>query len=162
MLTIERARADDVDSIKQVLSETWFDTYGSHLSRSTIEQVTTHWHDPNLLRSQIEKQGNYFAVARDDEKIVGLITVIGVTSEELYLPRLYVHPEYQRRGIGSALLDAAIAAYPDATTIRLDVEQQNAKGLSYWRKQQFVEIGAVIEQIGTESMTVLAMEKRLR
>jgi ribosomal protein S18 acetylase RimI-like enzyme len=91
-----------------------------------------------------------------------LITVIGVTSKELYLPRLYVHPEYQRRGIGSALLDAAIAAYPDATIIRLDVEQQNAKGLSYWRKQQFVEIEAVIEQIGTDSMTVLGMERRLR
>ena len=161
MFVIERARAADVDSIQQVLSETWIDTYGAHLSRSTIEQVTTNWHDPTLLRSQIEKHGNYFAVAREYAKIVGLITVTGVTSGELYLSRLYVHPEHQRRGVGSALLNAAIAAYPGATMIRLHVEQQNAKGLSYWRKQQFVESGVTIEQIGTESMTVLAMEKRL-
>lgn len=162
MLTIERASADDVDSIKQMLSETWIDTYGSHLSRSTIEQVTTHWHDPKLLRSQIETRGNYFAVARDGGKIVGLITVVAVTSEELYLSRLYVHPDHQRKGIGSALLDAAVKAHPDATLIRLDVEQQNTKGLSYWRKQKFVEVGAFIEKIGAESMTVITMERRLR
>lgn len=162
MLTIERARVDDIDSIRRVLSETWLDTYGSCLSPSTIERVTTHWHDANLLRSQIEEPGNYFAVARDGGRIVGLITVVGATPEELYLPRLYVHPEHQRRGIGSALLDAAIAAHPDAAVIRLAVERRNAKGLAYWRKQRFVETGTAEERIGTESMTVLTMERRLR
>ena len=162
MFTIERATVEEGDLIKQVLSETWIATYANHLSRSTIEQVTTHWHDPRLLRSQIEKLGDYFAVAKDDGTIIGLITVIVLSSEELYLPRLYVRPAYQRKGVGSRLLNAAIASYPDATVIRLEVEQQNATGHAFWRSQKFVDIGTNIEQIGTDTIAVITMERRLK
>lgn len=162
MIAIERAKSEDVDPIKRVLSETWIDTYADHLSRSTIEHVTTNWHDPELLSLQIEKPGDYFAVAKDGGRIIGLVTVIVVRQNELYLSRLYVHPQYQRRGIGSNLLNAAIACYPDATVIRLEVEQQNTKGHSYWRKQRFIDVGTRIEQIGTDSVAVITMERRLK
>jgi ribosomal protein S18 acetylase RimI-like enzyme len=162
MIAVERAKSEDVDSIKRVLSETWMDTYGDYLSRSTIEHVTANWHDPNLLRSQIENSGGYFAVAKDDGRVIGLVTVVSVGQNELYLARLYVHPQYQRRGIGTDLLNAALAAYPDAIAIRLEVEQHNTKGLSYWRKQKFVDVGTRIEQIGTDSMAVISMERKLK
>lgn len=162
MFTIERAKVEEVDQIKQVLSETWVATYGDHLSRSTIEQVTTHWHDPGLLRSQIEKLGDYFAVAKDDGKIIGLVSVVVLSRDELYLSRLYVRPQYQGMGVGTRLLNAAIESYPDATIIRLEVEQQNAKGHSYWRKQKFVDIGTNIEQIGTDRIAVITMERKLK
>lgn len=108
MIAVERAKSEDVDSIKRVLSETWIDTYANYLSRSTIEYVTTNWHDPNLLRSQIENPGGCFAVAKDDGRVIGLVTVVSVGQNELYLARLYVHPHYQRRGIGTDLLNAAL------------------------------------------------------
>ena len=162
MLTIERAKAEEVDAIKQVLSETWVATYADHLSRSTIEQVTTHWHDPKLLRSQIEKPGDHFAVAKEDGMIIGLITLIALNRDELYLPRLYVRPEYQGKGVGTRLLNAALASYPIATVIRLEVEQQNAKGHSFWRSQEFVDTGTNIEQVGNDSIAVITMERRLK
>ena len=162
MFTIERATVEDVEPLKQVLSETWVATYADHLSRSTIEQVTTHWHDPGLLRSQIEKPGDYFAVAKDHGTIIGLITVVVLNRDELYLSRLYIRPAYQGKGVGSRLLNAAIALYPDATVIRLEVEQDNAKGRAYWRSQKFVDIGTKIEQIGTDNIAVITMERRLR
>lgn len=162
MLTIARARAEEVDAIKQVLSDTWIATYADHLSRSTIEQITLHWHDPKLLRSQIENPNNYFGVAKGDGTIIGLITVVTLKRDELFLPRLYVHPEHQRKGVGTRLLNAAIASYPDANVIRLEVEEQNANGYSYWRSQKFVDIGTNIEQIGTDRLAVVTMERRLK
>ncbi|HKP61863.1 MAG TPA: hypothetical protein VJV78_34265 [Polyangiales bacterium] len=83
MITIERAKVEDVDLIKQASSETWLATYAAHLSRSTIEQVTTHWHDPLLLRAQIETSKDYFAVARDAGIIIGLITAVALNQDEL-------------------------------------------------------------------------------
>ena len=83
MITIERAKVEDIDRITQVLSETWIATYADHLSRSTIEHVTTHWHDPELLQRQIEEAGDFFAVAKDHETIIGLITVTAKTPDEL-------------------------------------------------------------------------------
>jgi ribosomal protein S18 acetylase RimI-like enzyme len=161
MLTIERATVGDVDLVKQLLSETWVATYADHLSPSTVEQVTTHWHDPRLLRSQIEKSGDFFAVAKDDGKILGIITVIAVSREELHLARLYVRPEHQGKGVGSRLLAAAIESYPDAKVVRLKVEQQNTKSHSYWRNRKFFDTGTSVEQVGTDRMTVVSMERRL-
>jgi hypothetical protein len=91
MIAVERAKPEDVDSIKRVLSETWMDTYGDYLSRSTIEHVTANWHDPNLLRSQIENPAGYFAVAKDEGRVIGLVTVGSVGQNELYLAQYYSH-----------------------------------------------------------------------
>src|SRR5688572_10076077 len=137
MFTIARATENDVDAIKKVLSATWVDTYASYLSPSTIEQVTTEWHAPGLLRSQIERDTNYFAVAWLDGEIVGLVTVVERNPLDLHLLRLYVLPQHQKKGIGTALLDSALSRYPAARTVRLEVEQQNEKGVSYWRRQHF-------------------------
>lgn len=58
--------------------------------------------------------------------------------------------------------NTAIASYPEATVIRFAVEQQNAKGHSYWRNQKFVDIGTAFEQIGTDRMAVSTMERQLK
>jgi ribosomal protein S18 acetylase RimI-like enzyme len=162
MLTIERAEAEDVEAIRQVLSETWVATYADHLSASTIEQVATNWHDAGMLRSQILQSGVYFAVAKVDGRIVGLITVLAVNREELLLSRLYVLPAYQGKGIGSGLLNAATASHPEAKSIRLAVEQQNARARSFWRGHGFADTGASTERVGDDSIAVVTMERWLR
>ena len=162
MFTIARATENDVDAIKKVLSATWIDTYASYLSPSTIEQVTTEWHAPELLRSQIARDTGYFAVAWLGDEIVGLITVAEKSPLELHLLRLYVLPQHQRKGIGTALLSSALSRYPAAQTVRLEVERHNAKGLSYWRGQRFVEVSFSTEQVGADSVSVVTMERRLQ
>ena len=161
MLTIARATEDDVDAIKEVLSATWIDTYASHLSPATIAQVTTEWHAPELLRSQIERDTCYFAVARLDGEIVGLVTVVETSPLELHVLRLYVRPQHQKRGIGTALLDSALSRYPAARTVRLEVEQRNEGGVSYWRRQRFVAVGSSTQQVGADVLSILTMERRL-
>lgn len=98
MVAVERARVEDVDLIKEVLSETWLATYAANLSRSTIEQVTTHWHDPLLLRSQIENPRYYSAVAWDAGTIIGLVTGVALSLRDLHISRLYVLPP-SREGV---------------------------------------------------------------
>ena len=161
MLTIARATEHDVDAIKQVLSTTWVDTYASYLSPSTIEQVTTEWHTPELLRSQIERDTIYFAVARLHDEIVGLVTVEEMNPLELHLLRLYVLPIHQRKGIGTELLDSALSHYPRARSIRLEVEEQNEKGVSYWGKHHFIAVGSSTQQIGADLLSTVTMLRQL-
>ena len=161
MFTIARATENDVDAIKKVLSATWVDTYASYLSPSTIEHITTEWHAPKLLRSQIEGDTSYFAVAWLDGEIVGLVTVVERNPLELHLLRLYVLPQHQKKGIGTALLDSALSRYPAARTVRLEVEQQNEKGVSYWRRRHFVAVGSSTQQVGADVLTIVTMERHL-
>ena len=54
MKKIERAAVEDVLAIKDVLSETWHDTYASLLPTSAIETITSQWHAPGLLERQVQ------------------------------------------------------------------------------------------------------------
>jgi GNAT superfamily N-acetyltransferase len=57
--------------------------------------------------------------------------------EEL-VEHLYVRPEYQRHGVGSALLDAAKARRPGG--LRLWTFQRNAGARSFYAKHGFTEV----------------------
>lgn len=77
------------------------------------------------------------------------------------LYRLYVHPAYQRQGIGEKLLQAGRTAFPDASSMRLEVEAQNHIGRSFYRKQGFRELGTKAEHVGTERIAVIELEQAL-
>lgn len=75
IVPIEPAEATDVPEIKQVLSQTWLDTYGHFLSVATVQIVTTVWHAPELLAAQVKNPDILFRLAKDETgAIVGLIT----------------------------------------------------------------------------------------
>ena len=62
-------------------------------------------------------------LARDGEKIVGLVRLVGDGFSSVFVQDLIVLPSYQRRGIGSNLMKEALADYKDAYQIQLATEQ---------------------------------------
>jgi ribosomal protein S18 acetylase RimI-like enzyme len=162
MINIEKVTVKDIPEVKQLLSYTWKDTYGSFLSAKTIEKVTTVWHHPEALKSQAENPAIYFAVAKDENsRIVGLITVGRIDQKSVHMGRLYVHPDVQRQGIGSQLFTAALKAFPNAQVMRLEVEEENKKGVSFYYKLGFREVEVKIDDIDGEEMRGIVMEKML-
>ncbi len=162
MVAIQRANAEEVQEIKQVLSETWVDTYGSFLSPATIEKATTIWHHPERLAAQIQNPDVFFAVAKDEANaILGLVTARKVDDDAVVVDRLYVSPPHQRKGIGSKLLEESIRSFPGTKKLHLEVEEQNVKGLSFYRKHGFREMGRKEQKLEDEVLMVIEMEKQL-
>ena len=162
MITVQPATVEEVKEIKRVLSETWIDTYGPFLPAEVIQKVTTLWHRPERLAAEIENPGVFFTVAKDEyNTVLGLVTAGQPDDEVVSVGRLYVTPSHQRRGIGGKLLNACIAAFPDVQRLRLEVEAQNEKGLSFYRNQGFREISRKEEKIEEITLVVIEMEKRI-
>ncbi len=160
-IKIEKVKLEEIPEVKKLLSETWIDTYGSFLSPETIQKVTSVWHDPKLLAQQAENPNIFFGVAKDNEKLVGLITIRRLDNDTIMMNRLYVHPKYQRKGIGSKLAAEALKVFPNASKMRLEVEEKNGKGHSFYVKQGFQEIERKIDKVDNEEMRVIVMEKGL-
>ena len=162
MITVQPARVDEVLQIKQVLTETWIDTYCTFIPVEVIHKITALWHSPETLAAEIESENVYFALAKDeDNAILGLLSAARRDNGIVAIGRLYVLPSYQRRGIGAVLVDACIAAYPGARQLRLEVEAENAKGLAFYRKQGFKELARKLETIEDIELTTIEMELQL-
>ena len=162
MVSIERANIENVPEIKQVLSETWRATYSLFLSQATINTVTSVWHSPDQLAAEIQNPRIFFGVARTDHgAIIGLTTMGQLTDEMVVLSRLYVHPQYQRQGIGSQLLQAGITAFPTARTIRLEVEENNHSAYTFYHNHGFRETESKEERVESDVIKVMVMEKHI-
>jgi len=72
---------------------------------------TAYTKDPDTLVAAIEGSTAIFT-ATDDGALVGLALVISDGATICYLQDLLVHPASQRQGIGTALVAAALAAFP--------------------------------------------------
>ena len=162
MITVKRAVVEEVQEIRRLLSETWIDTYSSFLPQDVIQRTTALWHNPQTLASEIQDERIFFGVARDEHnRILALVTAGKRTDGVVVIARLYVKPGNQRRGIGSKLLEESINAFRGVKKLRLEVEAQNEKGLSFYRRQGFMEISRKEAKIEDVRHVVVEMEKQL-
>jgi len=161
-MRIERASVADVKAIQAVLRATWLDTYSPYLAQTTLDEVTAVWHDAAMLEARILDQEIFFAVAKEDDGgIAGLVTAQRRATGDLFIYRLYVRPDLQHQGLGTALYQATLAAFPGIRKVRLQVVANNQKGFAFWRKLGFMESGGHKETVAGETIPVTEMEARL-
>ena len=128
MITVQPANVDEIQQIRQLMRETWIDTYHTFIPVEVIYKITALWHKPETLAAEIENENVCFAVAKDENNAtLGLLTAARRSDDIVYIGRLYVLPAHQRQGIGVKLLEACIAAFPGARQLRLDVEAENSE-----------------------------------
>ena len=96
---------------------------------------TNYTNQPQMLAQALSHSLATY-LARDGEKIVGLVRLIGDGFSSVFVQDLIVLPSYQRQGIGSNLMKEALADYKDAYQIQLATEQTE-KNLGFYRSLGF-------------------------
>lgn len=96
---------------------------------------TNYTNQPQMLAQALSHSLAIY-LARDGEKIVGLVRLIGDGFSSVFVQDLIVLPSYQRQGIGSALMKKALADYKDAYQIQLATEESE-KTLGFYRSLGF-------------------------
>ena len=154
---IRPATPDDLSGVRALLVETWHDTYDALIGAVRVTEITNSWHSVENLARQLDIADTSFLVAEEDEAIIGHAFANARTPPVLVIARLYVRPDRQRRGIGASLIASAMARHRGTEVMRLEVEAENGKGLSFYRREGFQEVGRSV----TEGIDHIAMEKRL-
>ena len=96
---------------------------------------TNYTNQPQMLAQALTHSLAIY-LARDGEKIVGLVRLIGDGFSSVFVQDLIVLPTYQRQGIGSTLMKQALSDYKDAYQIQLATEQTE-KNLGFYRSLGF-------------------------
>ena len=96
---------------------------------------TNYTNQPQMLEQALSHSLATY-LARDGEKIVGLVRLVGDGFSSVFVQDLIVLPSYQRQGIGSALMKQALADYKDAYQVQLATEETE-KTLGFYRSLWF-------------------------
>jgi ribosomal protein S18 acetylase RimI-like enzyme len=137
MIAVRRAGRDDIDAVREVGLKTWPAAYAGIVSPEFIVDGLAQWWSVEAVERGIANGITLIAEDEDEDRAVGMV---GLGQEEGFwvMWKLYVLPEYQAKGVGKALLDAAIKALPEGTDeLLLDVLVDNAKAIDFYRRNGF-------------------------
>ena len=137
-LVIRLADGNDLKAVVEVGRRTWPVTYGPIAGEDYVAMGLAKWwtEDANIPAIRAGR----VTVAEVDGTVVG-IAAVGPHEHHLVLWKLYVLPEYQGKGIGSALVESVVASamglHPE---IRISYLEGNTLAEAFYRGKGFVEI----------------------
>jgi ribosomal protein S18 acetylase RimI-like enzyme len=135
VIEVRSAEPADVDAVREIGVRTWPVAYGGLASEEFIVDGLAQWWSPEAVERGI--RNGITLVAAEGERLVGMVG-LGREGDFWVMWKLYVLPDHQGKGVGKALLDAAIKALPAGTTeLLLDVLVANEKAIGFYRAQGF-------------------------
>ena len=99
---------------------------------------TAYTDDPAALRSGFANSLLTLA-AYEEVTLLGLIRVVGDGHTVVFVQDILVHPQFQRRGIGSALLQAVLNQYANVRQIEL-LTDDTPKTTTFYRSMGFQDL----------------------
>lgn len=147
---IRVAREAELPEIATLAGVIWRAVYPEIITCEQIEYMLARMYAVGELARQIG-QGTVLLRLLADEELIGFAAHSPTANPaERKLDKLYIHPDHQRHGHGSRLLnrvmDAARAL--GCTTLMLTVNKRNTKAIAAYEKNGFVIRESVVADIG--------------
>ena len=111
------------------------------LSLYTAVGWTAYTDSPETLKKGFENSMLTLA-AYEGEKMLGIIRTVGDGHTILYVQDILVLPEHQRKGIGSALLQAVLDRYSHVRQIMLATDN-TPKTIGFYKSMGFRELSEI-------------------
>ena len=99
---------------------------------------TAYTDDPAALRNGVTNSLLTLA-AYEESALVGLVRAVGDGHTIVFVQDILVRPQFQRRGIGSALLRAVLNRYSNVRQIEL-VTDDTPKTMAFYRSMGFQDL----------------------
>ncbi|TKB80701.1 MAG: GNAT family N-acetyltransferase, partial [Mesorhizobium sp.] len=98
---VRTASERDLAAVRALLVETWHATYDAIYGAARVTEITDEWHSIAALKARLTRPNSEFLLADDGKSIGGMAFAAATTDPGIVmLNQLYVHPAWQRQGIG--------------------------------------------------------------
>ena len=109
-----------------------------------------------IWRGELSSPYGLYLVIEDRGEVFGQIGVRHVLGE-LHITTIAVRPEYRRRGHARALIGAALAAYPNASHVHLEVRPTNVAAIAFYESLGFRKTGRRPRYYGDEDALLMTL-----
>lgn len=138
MITLKRATSEDIPTIRELASGTWYATYGDILSKEQQDYMFDMMYSVESLQKQIEEKGHQFYIAFSENNPLGYLS-IEIEGENLFhIQKLYILPGNQKTGLGKYLIERAFDICRKISggktySVELNVNRYN-KAVTFYQK----------------------------
>jgi GNAT superfamily N-acetyltransferase len=148
-LHLHRLERPDVDAVSALARVVWQATYPALISQAQIDAMLADRYAPSSILKQFDDPRHVWWIARQNRKLVGFAHA-RLDGADCKLDKLYIHPDNQRHGIGSTLLDAVRnwARQHQAHRLWLQVNRGNTQAVTAYLKYGFHIVEARVFDIG--------------
>lgn len=146
---LDSLTAQDLDAVCALARTVWQATYPALISQAQIDAMLADRYVADRILLQLDDPSHAWWVARQDHTPVGFAHAV-LDRDACKLDQLYVHPQWQRQGIGAALLQVVQdwARQRQARRLWLQVNRRNAQALDAYRKYGFRIVESRVFEIG--------------
>jgi len=172
--SIRQATPDDAPALAAAAREFFRDTFGPANRPEDMEHYLAHAFSEARQRAELTDTSARILVATGSNgDIVGYVHVrLGAapaaafsapTDPAAEIARLYADRRWHGRGLGAALMDAALstAVQWGARLLWLGVWEQNPRAIAFYAKQGFVDVGEQEFMLGSDRQRDRIMARRL-
>ncbi len=127
----------DIGGVQAVAKASWEFTYKKIIPSDVQERFLQSAYNEDMLLKRMEISSLY--LAEQDEKIIGFANFSAVKqSGDAELGAIYLLPEYQGAGIGTALLQKGLKNLNGAKALFISVEKENRVGVEFYLAKGFL------------------------
>ncbi|MBN6206613.1 GNAT family N-acetyltransferase [Ralstonia pickettii] len=132
-------KKEDTAIVQDVAVKSWNATYEGIIPAETQENFLNTAYSDEMMERRLNN--SLLLVAEAEHNIVGFANYSPVNNKgKAELGAIYIYPEYQGAGIGTALLQEGIKHLNDVKEIYINVERENKIGKNFYEAKGFVAI----------------------
>ncbi len=148
-IEIHLLRLDQAEALVDLAGRIWRTCYPGIISNGQIEYMLAQRYKPGLVK-QLIARGDLWLAAQAGDELVGFAHGHPLQDGDYKLDKLYVHPDWQRHGIGGKLIAEVARRARDhaCTRLLLRVNRQNRPAIDAYLKHGFTVATIIMEDIG--------------
>jgi ribosomal protein S18 acetylase RimI-like enzyme len=139
-IVIRPWQKSDLASIRRITWESWISTYLSFIPESDLKFYFDIHYTEESLFSMFDDPSGYGFIAEMEGRVAGYARLFfNRDQNRLYVSSLYFLPEFEGRGMGGRLLEAAegYATEKGLDELWIGVMVKNGRALDFYRKVEF-------------------------
>ena len=135
-ITIRKMQKEDTKQVQNIAKTTWNATYEGIIPIEIQNNFLKSAYNDEMMKQRLER--SFLYVAEVEGKVVGFANYSPVRDGgKVELAAIYLYPEFQGKGIGTALLKQAIKELEGTKEIYINVEKDNKIGMSFYVAKGF-------------------------
>ena len=165
-IMFRKARITDLNSLRELMILTFHHSYAHMNDPENFQLYMEETFAPEVIQEELQDPNNVYWLGLQKDEAVAFIKLNFEEKSNKFkeekaveIQRIYVHPKLQGQGIGAQLIQKAKqeAKYFHAKNIWLGVWKKNPAAIRFYKRHDFVEIGAHVFRLGKEDQEDLIL-----